>query len=330
MGTFNISQILTGNPYKDTLILSLSNNEEELGFIGDKIAPLVPVDVKKGTFPIIGYADKIKNTAPRLDDEVAKQTLKIGVTEIASECISLDERTSLSNTELNGDVVKGNNLKMAADMALNNLMRLKREKLLATKATTLANYGASFYTTLSGSGQFNHADATPIKTICDYANTARLATGFWMDSIMFTFNSYNAFINNSTVADKLATNRFQTVTEADVIGLLKQGPLKFLKNVYIAGSVYDSAPKATTRTGADVWGDDFCILFKQAVNMNGVVQPGAFVGAYSTNSEDFGGMEYPDPEKRKVIWLEKRFSYDPVMIKNGSTPYAYLLNDTNA
>jgi hypothetical protein len=337
MGSFDVSQILTGQPLQDALIIALASDEEQ-GFVASKVAKRFVHKAKKGQIKIMGYTDKIKNTAPRADEQPANESLKIGLYGIDFECVSLDERTLFTDTEKNSDTLRGDLLKSGVVMALANLIKLKREKMFAKLATTTSNYASGYYDTAGAGDKFNKVgnDSYPVAYLLDKAETLRRKMGLYPDSIMFTTSSWRTFLSNPNVSDKLPDNKYKTVTEADVIPLLKTGALKYLKNVIIAGAVEDENIDSNTRSPLDIYNDDVMIYKEAQVQDNGdlgsgLVQAGHLLGVETSDPVHYGAMEYEPANKEKGVWIEDRYAYKPLMIKNENNTvcYGYLIKDTN-
>lgn len=345
MGVFSTLQTLTGNPNTDVLISVLGQTDEEKGFLLNQVAPTVYSDKRKGSFPILGFADKIKNDSPRMDNEDAKESLSLGLYQVNYEVKSLDERVFIPAGLKASDEASGMLLETASIQALGELINLKAEKKFVSTITDATNYPSGHKVTVGTTDKFDYSSGTsyPVKYIKAKAEIARKLFGKYPDSIMFSMSSWIAFTNNSTVLANLPDTVHQNVAPADVIPLLKGGPLQFLKNVYIHAGVEDENVKTAARSGADLMGDDV-IIFCQASEsgslvMNngriasGMVKAGAFITVVSMVPEDFGTKIWT-PDDKKGRFAEARVAVDTILVKTqdaaGNTyPFAYIIKDTN-
>lgn len=342
---FQISQIMTGNPLTDALIVALAS-DDQMGYVYQKVAKTVRKKKKKGTLPILGHSNKVKNEAPRADDQPANETLKLGVYQIPFECHSKDERVLFTTTEENdSDNVDGLLLKQGVVIALAKLIKLKCEKEFARLATTVTNYPSGFYdNSIAAEDKFDYVSdddiplySKPIKFLLDKADIARRKFGgIYPDSLMFTTSSWNTFFTNANVEIKLPTTRYQTVLEGDAIPLLRTGPLKYLKQIIIAGGIEDTNIDSDTENNEDIYADDVIIYKDANVQDNGgqesgLVEAGAFLNVETNNPVHYGSMEYEPANKEKGKWIENRYANNMIMVKNnnGTVSYAYLLKGTN-
>lgn len=345
MGVFSTLQTLTGNPNTDVLISVLGQTDEERGFLLNQIAPTVYSDKRKGSFPMLGFSDKVKNDSPRADDEDAKESLKLGLYQVPYETKALDERVFIPAGLKASDEASGMLLHAANIQALSELISLKAEKKFVNTITDATLYPSSFKVTVGATDKFNYSAGTsyPVKYILAKAETARKLFGRYPTDIMFSMASWLAFIGNSTVKADLPDNIHQNVQPEDALRLLKSGPLKMLQRVHIHAGVEDSNIKTAARNGTDIMGDDVIIFQKADENgslvMNngriasGMVKAGAFVTVVSMVPEDFG-TEIWTPDGKKGEYVEARLSLDTILVKTqdaagNSYPFAYILKDTN-
>lgn len=321
--------LLNGDPLQDKMIRTLVVDDND--FVFDKIAPRMGMPKRQSKIRIFSRADKITNTSFRKDNEAAKETDDFDFKLIGYNCESIDERKFIPNDLLKHGNEDGSILKEVFVEKLAYKQKIRREKMLADKITNLDNYASTNKESVGSGDKFTSSSSKPVKYILGKAKEAKKRTGLLMDSILFSYESWDAFLNNPNVAAMLPNDYFGVVTVDMILPLLKTGGLSNLKNVYIGAATFDSNTKKNERTGDFIFADDV-VLFRKAVPIKEkLTDPGFLLNVESEDPDDFGVLNYKDESKKtKGEWIENRLSFDLMACGyNDPFEYAYLLKGTN-
>lgn len=310
MSVVQQASLLKGLPLAQIFFIRM---QEASGMICDAITAKHKTSKKKGTFPLQGFSDKVPNTAPRGDREPAKESLEFAITQVPFETQAIDERVFLPKTLLeDSDQVDGDLIKAATVMSLADLIKRKKELELINNITN-ATIHSTNSRTLTSDEKFGTGTINPIKTLLTEANTGRLAASSEYDSILFGWTAWVSFVANENVKGNLPNNAYGTVRMEDVVPLIATGAFAQLKNIYVAGGIWDSAGLKEARVGANIMDDDV-ILFKKAQDIGeGLILPGAFVQVVRDDMQTF---EYEDTInlKGKGKYVEQDYSWTPMVL----------------
>lgn len=321
--------LLNGDPLQDKMIRTLILDDND--FVFDKIAPRMGMPKRQSKIQLFGKNDKITNTSFRKDNEAAKEGDDIDTKEIGYNCEAIDERKFIPNSILNHGRISGSVIREIYVEKLAMKQKIRREKMLADKITNVDNYASTNKEAVGSGDKFTSSSSKPVKYILGKAKEAKKRTGLLMDSIFFSYESWDAFLNNPNVVAMLPNNYFGVVTVDMIMPLLKSGALSNLKNVYIGAATYDSNTKKPERTGEFIFADDV-VLFRKAVPIEEqLADPGFLLNVESEDPDDFGVLNYKDESKKtKGEWIENRLSFDLMACGyNDPFEYAYLLKGTN-
>lgn len=229
-----------------------------VGLIADRVLPRIPVPAQRFIYTKLTAAERFTIPDTKVGRTSVPAEVEFGGTNTTDSC----EDYGLDDFVPNSDVqnASGTNfdpLALAAE-SVAVLLELAREKRAADLVFTKANYNASLSTTLSGTTQWSHADAEPVKVILEAAdamlvrpNTLVVGRATW------TVLRRNAKV----VAALLGKSRSGAATTA--AGVLDQQAVADLfevDQILIGESFYNTAKPGQTASYSRLWGKHAALL----------------------------------------------------------------------
>lgn len=275
-------------------------------FIAADVAPVVRVEERSGYYPIWGAEawrvvdSKIGDTGlpKRVDWEYSKGAYLCESHALAAEV------SPLQNGESPFDMYRD-----AVELISRQLM-LERESAVITAVTDTATI-----TELSSTVAWSASTATIVSDV-DAAKLAILKdTGKDPDSIVMGIDVFNALRIASEMKNYIQYSTGGVVTRELLAAAFG------VENVYISRSVYDSAQKGATRSGATLWPAGHALVFTKPTGSAGVP---AFARTFFWNGIGRGGIEvnrWRDEERGPssgVDVIKVGWSYDVVVQQAGA------------
>jgi len=141
------------------------------------------------------------------------------------------------------------------------VISLAQEKDIATLL-----FNASTFSGATGSVTNEWDDPSNATPRAD-VNTAKQAALVDLDSMAVSYKVFLNLINIDEVKDAL---KYTNPIEMGGLEMQRTMVAKYLglDNVFVSNAKYDSKPKATATTLADVWNDEYALVFKRAEGMS--------------------------------------------------------------
>ena len=110
------------------------------------------------------------------------------------------------------------------------------------------------------------ATAIPRRDVIAGKNALRLATGVVVDSMAINETVFNNLLRSAEVIEALKyTNPFEMGSREQQAAQLGQ---YFGLELHVAGGLYDSAKKGQSFSIAEIWDDEYCLLFAKSQGMD--------------------------------------------------------------
>jgi len=293
------------------------------GFIGTQIMPLFSVPEQTAQYPVIPIEAvlKLKDTQRtprgnynRSDYEFEADTYSC-VENGWEEAVDDVER-KLYSRFFDAEAV-------ATKRAMNVLLRNQEKRIAGIVFSTgnVTNCGnvSTEWSTASG--------CTPRADVLDAKETLRLATGIYPNSGACSIKVFHNLLKAKEIMDTFQyTQPLQSMNIQAQIGVIAQ--YFQLDNLYIGGAQYDSAKKGQSFSLADIWDDEYFLLFNRGTDGNDLQDPclgRTFL--WTADSPSNTVVEsYRDEPKRSDIYRVRQYT-DEELIFAGA---GYLLANITA
>lgn len=169
------------------------------------------------------------------------------------------------------------------------------------------------------------ATATPRRDVLAAKNSLRLATGVTVDSMAINATVLNNLLRSAEVIEALKyTNPFEMGSMQQQIAQLGQ---YFGLELHVAGGLYDSAKKGQDFSLAEMWDDEYCLLFakSQGLDLRNPQLGRTFL--WTADSPDILNTEEYREEKARSGVYRVRHNTDEEFIFAGA---GYLLSNITA
>lgn len=309
----NNAQARVVDPVLTEVALGYSDNE----LVGHELFPEVPVMKRGGKVIKFGKEAFFKHNAARAPG-ADTQRVMYGY---------LADAISLIQESLEGQVpiewmqeAEGVPNIQLATRAINNVMsslKLNVEAERASLATNAANYAASHKETLSGTDQWNHADADIFEQIRDYKDVVRRSVGRFPNVLLLGPDAWSAAQVNVKMREHFK------YTSADSITLEMMARYLQVQKVVVGTAVYADASDPTADF-QDVWGDHAVLAYVPQQNRNIDVPSYGYTYQLGNGPE----VETPYWDDRAKSWIYP-VNYERKPYLTGQSA-GVLLSDTKA
>lgn len=210
---------------------------------------------------------------------------------------------------------------LAVMRAIDIIMRNHERRV----ATAVFNTGNITNTAAVGTEWSTVATATPRRDVFAGKNALRLATGVIVDSMAINLTVFNNLLRSAEVIEALKyTNPFEMGSVEQQAAQLGQ---YFGLELHVAGGLYDSAKKGQTFSLAEIWDDEYCLLFakSQGLDLRNPQLGRTFL--WTGDSPDILTTEEYREEKARSGVYRVRHNVDEAFIFTGA---GYLLSNITA
>lgn len=167
------------------------------------------------------------------------------------ETLLTDKQRGKYRNRFDAEVLKVQHLKLT-------LLMGREYRAAAALLNTTTFTGADLYKDNSGD-PWDAAAADIIGQVDAAVEKVRQNTGVRPDSIVFGAAHIQSIRKNTAI--KAQFPGAQVITKELMLSSLPN--ILGLRNVYIGGAAYNSADQGQTYSGADIWGDDYALVFKK-------------------------------------------------------------------
>jgi hypothetical protein len=232
---------------------------EGFGMMGLDILPIYPVVEKSADYPVIPNEAilKIQNVKRAANGHYNRSDWEFETKTYACEERGWEE--SVERSEMN-NYQRFFNLEMEAANRANQVIMKAQEVDIATllfNATTFSGYTSDVTT------EWSTITATPRADIMTIQQSSLL----WLDSGAC---SMKVFMNLLKVTEFLNAFHPTQPIETQSLQALRQVMAQYLglNNLYVSNAKKDSAKKGQSTVGADIWDDEYFLLFKRATSQS--------------------------------------------------------------
>lgn len=292
---------------RDDLMWALQElNPDRNQFIADLILPLMGVKQKNGKF------DVIKRENAGLVDDLhvnggAFNRVNMDVSSTSFLCTDKGLEQPLT-TEDRDTFGSQWDVEFQAIQNVDRLMRIAAEirmKTLIFNTTTWA--GSALFTDNSGS-PWDTIGTKIIDQVNAAKNKVRQGTGFVADSMVIGAVSLLNILKNTEI--KAQFPNVTVITQELILGSLKS--IFGLDNLYIGGSIYNSANEGQDFTSADIWPDDYAMVFKKNQGNPATGGLGRTVFWDSSIPNNYGVVQYGEPQTDSDVFRVRKFDQEKV------------------
>lgn len=297
------------------------NDAPQRGFIGLEVLPLFEVPQKSMDYPKIPIEAfmKLQGTKRAARGAYNRSDYEFKTGTFACEEHGWEEALDDSEAELYRRFFDGEEI--AVMRAVNIIMR-NHEKRVAAAVQDTGNITNTSAVTTEWS---TVATAVPRADVYGAKEALRLATGVIVDSMAINMTVFNNLLRCAEIIDALKyTNPLEMGSLQQQIAQLSQ---YFGLNLQVAGGQYDSAKKGQSFSLADIWDDEYCLLYAKSEGMD-LATPS--LGRTFLWTEDSPEMlvteQYREESARSNIY-RVRHNVDEAFIFTGA---GYLLSNITA
>ena len=229
------------------------------GFIATEVLPIKTVRKKAATVSVI-TRENLKRADVKHANGSAFNRINMTIEDLAYACIDRGLEGGLTDDDRE-------NYADDFDAELETTMQVERHLLIEQEirvATMLFNTstwtGAPLYTDNSAA-PWDAAGSAVIAQILAAKEMVRVNTGYTADSMLIGPVSMQNLLLNTGIRGCFVG--VTILTEAMLRANI--GSIFGIQNLYVGNEIYDSALEGQTFVGADIWSDDYALVFKKQV-----------------------------------------------------------------
>ena len=235
----------------DRHLSNIALNYRAEGFIADRIFPVVNVQKQSDMIKTYSQADILRN----VDDSRAPGTEAKKISfQVGSEAYYCTNHALKADVTIedraNRDPAFIKDFEQGRVEFITDKLQLNWEIRVANKCTNTSNVSTLM---LVSSSWDDYSNSTPLDDLWLPIDTQRDATGFKPNRAVFSEKAWRAFSRNAAVIDKIhqtgVTGGGKNATPQEAANLLG------LKEVLVAGAMYNSAAEGLAQQLTDIWGN---------------------------------------------------------------------------
>jgi len=291
-------------------------------FIGRRIAPIVPVLTKTGTFYTFG-----KEGFKIYDNRRAARALpNLAEFAIGKDTYATIEHSLATQLDIESEIKEAQRIGQGTLLQLErnsinlaqNSLEIELEKSVADIVMAAASYAANNKVTLSGNDQWKTSGAagstsTPIEDIRSGLNAARDTMGRRPNTITFGYDAWEGFIDHPDVIERIKYSQRAIVTEELVAAMFK------VQNVFVGEAVM--AQDSESDPFVDIWPDSVALTYVPVKNeMAQGTTPHTVVMELMNGTK----VKVFDDAVNRNYWAMRNYQ-----VKHVADTYGYLIVDTN-
>lgn len=256
-------------PDLGTLVYEYLSQGPNMGFIGAQILPVFETPEQSADYPVIPIETSLKDPATikrkargaYVRDDYEFETGTYACEEYGFESPVDDTEARLYQRYFDAEAV-------AVERAAAIMMRAheKRVAAMVFNPSNITNTGSVTY-------EWNNASScTPRADVLDAKTTLRNATGIQPNALAISLKVFENLLKASEI---LSAMQYSAPLQA--MGMTEQ--IDFLRRYFaidvllVSGSQKDSAGKGLSTTLADIWDDEYALLFKAPGNPRNLREP---------------------------------------------------------
>lgn len=237
--------------YVDRHLSNIALNYRAMGFIGDRIFPVVNVDKQTGMIKTYNQGDIFRivddrrspgTEARKVDWQVGSESYICGNYALKAD-VTIEDR-------VNRDPIFIADQEEGRVGFVTDKLQLNWEYRVAQKCTSTANVSTL---ALVSSAWTDYANSKPLNDLWSLIDKQRDLTGYRPNRAVFSEPAFRAFARNNAVIDKVnktgVTGAGDEITESQAATLLR------MDQILVAGAMYNSAAEGIAQQLVDIWGN---------------------------------------------------------------------------
>jgi hypothetical protein len=245
-----------GRPRADLREAIMEMNPAQ-GFVTTQVLPVLPVRLKSAAISVLKRENyKLPTVAMNDGDSYGRISLYAKDSTYTTKKFGLEAPVTQSDREVLGNDFE---VEMSVATLIENLLRLQQEARTAALLFNTSTWtGTPLYTDVS-SAPWDAAASDAIAHVLAAKEKVRINTGFNPDSLLIGAVTMKNLLGNTGIkarfpAAAVLTEEMIRANIAAIFGL---------QNLYVGNAVYDSAKEGQVFVGADIWSDDYALVFKK-------------------------------------------------------------------
>ena len=237
------------DPTRTAIAIAYQNDD----YIADKILPRVPVNKEEFRYLDFPVAEGFTLPDSKIGRKSTATMIDFSANEKTAHTVSFALEDLVPQTDLQNAMQNYDPLDRATER-LRDLIALGREKRVAEIVFAEASYASTNRETLSGSKQFNHAEANPIEIILKALDDCLIRPNIMvMGQEVWVKMQQNAKVVQAVYGNsgKSGIARRQAVAEA-----------LELEEILIGRAWHNTAAKGKSMISARVWGKNAALLYR--------------------------------------------------------------------
>jgi hypothetical protein len=227
------------------------------GFVTTQVLPVLPVKLKSANITVM-RRENYKTVNVDMRDGDAFPRINIYAEDANYTCKKRGLESPLTQTEI-ATYGSDFDVEVATVGLIEQLLMIQQEaRAAAALFNTTTFTGSALYTDNSAS-PWDTAATDIIAQVLAAKEKVRLNTGFQPDSMLIGAVTMCNLLKNTGIKNQFPGAPL--ITEAMIRAAL--APIFGLLNLYVGNAVYDSAKEGQTFVGADIWADDYALIFKK-------------------------------------------------------------------
>lgn len=244
-------------------------DSQNRGFIGLSVLPIFPVMDKSSDYPVIPIESLIK--MPASIDRAARSAYQRGDYEFETGTYACKERgweEPLDDTERKLYRRFFDAEEVATMRATDILLRMQEKRIAAAVQNTSNITNTGDVTTEWSTA----ATCTPKADVKDALSTLRLATGITANAMAISKKVFDNLMITAEIKSYLQYTHPHLLDSTEGQRKLLAQYLG-LDDVLVGSEMYDSAKKKVAMSLADIWDDEYALLFRKARNLKDLREP---------------------------------------------------------
>lgn len=252
-----IQQSTYATPRLDLGEAFLEYNPDEMMFVSTQVLPTFGVAKKAGTLSVV-TRENMKSDNVAHSNGSAYNRVNLKTEDMAYACLDYGLEEVLTDEDRS-------NYASDFDAEVETVRNIRRKILTAQEIRAAALLFNT--TTWTGSALYTDNSSNPWDTITtdiigqiqDAKNKVRQNTGYMADSMLIGAVTLTNILKNTAIIARTASNAANTLQ----VILQNLAAVFGLQNIYVGNGVYDSAKDGQSFTAADIWADDYALIFKR-------------------------------------------------------------------
>lgn len=275
-------------------------------FVTTQVLPVLGVKLKSANIPVLRRESfKPVNTNMRDGDAFPRVGMYMEDANYTCEKRGLEAPLTQTEIETYGSDFE---VEVATVGMIEQLLMIQQEiRTAALLFNTTTWTGSALYTDNSGT-PWDNAATDIIAQVLAAKEKVRLNTGFVPDSMLIGAVTLVNLLKNTGIKNQFPG--VAVITEAMMRAALAS--IFGLQNLYVGNAVYDSAKEGQTYVGADVWSDDYALVFKKNEGSPKSGGLGRTILWTSITPDNVTVDQYIEKQSESIIYRVKHYNQEKV------------------